>query len=337
MAFLFGAIVGSFLNVVIWRLPRGKSLVTPGSHCPKCGRQLSAHENIPLVSFLVQGAKCRGCKTPISWRYFWVELITAATFLAVYLRFGPKVETVAYCLFLAPLIAAFFTDVDAYLIPDQLHLFALFVGLSFNVYGILAGLPGHSLVWGWLPSGIWGGFLCAAIFVGIQVFGWLVLRKHAMGDGDVKLARAIGAMLPLNLALVSFFIAVAVGAVWGVGSIIRSSVSGRDEEDVANSQADEDGGGAGEGEMSETAQLFVLGGIYLLYIDALLFVARALRIPAIKPMADQIVPVEFLEDDDFVPGATHIPFGPFMVVGVLLSIFFGAALINWYLQWAGLK
>src|SRR5687767_13795259 len=226
MAFLFGAIVGSFLNVVVWRLPRGQSLVHPGSHCPQCARPLAAYENIPLVSFLALRARCRTCKSPISWRYFWVELITAAAFLAIYLKFGPHAETIAYCLFLAPLIAAFCTDVDAFLIPDQLHLFSLFVAIAFDIYGILSGLPGHQLLWGWLPTSIWGGFLCTGVFLLIQVFGCIVLRKLAMGDGDVKLARAIGAMLPLNLALVSFFIAVAVGAVWGVANLAREAVRG---------------------------------------------------------------------------------------------------------------
>src|ERR1041384_1807799 len=98
MAFLFGAIVGSFLNVVVYRLPRGESLSYPGSHCPKCDRPLAAYENIPLVSFLALRARCRTCKAPISWRYFCVELITALAFVAIYLRFGQSIETVAYCL-----------------------------------------------------------------------------------------------------------------------------------------------------------------------------------------------------------------------------------------------
>jgi len=333
MAFLFGAIVGSFLNVVVWRLPRGQSLVQPGSHCPKCTRTLTAFENIPLVSFLALRARCRTCKTPISWRYFWVELVTAATFLAIYLKFGPHVETVAYCLFMAPLIAAFCTDVDAFLIPDQLHLFALFVAVAFDIYGIIAGLPGHRLLWGWLPTSIWGGFLCTGVFLLIQVFGWVVLRKSAMGDGDVKLARAIGAMLPLNLSLISFFIAVAVGAVWGVANLARQAMTGgQAEEQIADEPSDE----SEEEEQNEFVGMLQWSAIYLLYVDAILFVARALRIQRLIPSANAVVPVESIEDDDFTPGATHIPFGPFMVVGVALAIFFGSQLLKLYLRWSGL-
>jgi prepilin signal peptidase PulO-like enzyme (type II secretory pathway) len=266
-------------------------------------------------------------------RYFGIELITGLVFVSIYLRFGPGVQTVAYCLFMAPLIAAFCTDVDAFLIPDQLHLFALFVGISFNVYGIITGLEGHRLLWGWLPASIWGGFICTAIFLAIQVFGWIWKRKLAMGDGDVKLARAIGAMLPLNLALVSFFIAVAVGAVWGIAKIIRESIvagAADDEEDAADAEDSE------EDEMGGFVGILQWSGIYLFYIDALLFGARAFRISRLVPAANIVVPVENIEDDDFNPGATHIPFGPFMVVGVLLAIFFGKALLDWYLGWTGL-
>src|SRR5207249_1175126 len=113
------SIVGSFLNVVIYRLPLGQSISHPGSHCPSCNRPLKAYENIPLVSFLALGAKCRTCKAPISWRYFGVELLTACTFLALYLHFGPTIQTVAYCLFAAALIGALFTDLATFLIPDE--------------------------------------------------------------------------------------------------------------------------------------------------------------------------------------------------------------------------
>ena len=334
MAFLFGAIVGSFLNVVVWRLPRGQSLTHPGSHCPKCDRPLAAFENIPLVSFLALRARCRTCKAPISWRYFWVELITASTFLAVYLKFGPGIQTVAYCLFLAPLIAAFCTDVDAFLIPDQLHLFALFVGIAFDVHGIVTGAPGHQLLWGWLPTSIWGGFLCAGVFLLIQVVGLVVFRKEAMGDGDVKLARAIGAMLPLKLALVSFFIAIAVGAVWGVANLLRQAAAGGGDETAESNESEESP--EPEGEKESPFAPFAWAGIYLLYVDALLFIARALRIPRVSAVADNIVPLGVEEDDDFHPGATHLPFGPFMVVGAVIAIFFGEALLRWYLSWSGL-
>src|SRR5258708_18012913 len=97
MAVVFGAVVGSFLNVVIWRLPRRQSVAFPGSHCPNCEHPLAAWENIPFVSFLVLRARCRQCRKPISWRYFLVELLTAGVFLSLYMEFGPTANSVAYC------------------------------------------------------------------------------------------------------------------------------------------------------------------------------------------------------------------------------------------------
>src|ERR1041385_2602545 len=98
-AFLFGSVIGSFLNVVIWRVPRGESVISPGSHCPHCDRELPPLENIPLLSFLVLRSRCRTCRGKISWRYFCVELLTACIFTILTLRFRNAPDAVAYCLF----------------------------------------------------------------------------------------------------------------------------------------------------------------------------------------------------------------------------------------------
>src|SRR5213083_917833 len=106
LAIVYCAIIGSFLNMAIWRLPQRKPgaglvrlLSVPGSHCPHCNRALRAFENIPLLSFIMLGGRCKGCKAPISWRYFWVELVTLCLFLLLYLHFRNGPDTVAYCLF----------------------------------------------------------------------------------------------------------------------------------------------------------------------------------------------------------------------------------------------
>src|SRR5690348_2472797 len=111
--FIYGAVIGSFLNVCIWRMPREESVVHPPSHCPGCDRRLQAMDLVPLLSQLFLRARCRYCKARISWRYFWVELLTGLAFLALYLRLGPSgrwVELIAGCLFTAVLIVVFFID-----------------------------------------------------------------------------------------------------------------------------------------------------------------------------------------------------------------------------------
>ncbi|MBM3496268.1 MAG: prepilin peptidase, partial [Armatimonadetes bacterium] len=229
IAFAVGAVVGSFLNVVIWRVPRGESVVTPGSHCPHCDRALLWWENVPLVSFLALRARCRTCGGKIRWRYFWVELATALMFAGLIRLFGATAYGVAYCLFSSALIAALVIDLEHYIIPDGINTFALAVGVGRDIWGLAAGEPGHALMLG-LPRSIVGAALCAGVFVLIQALGLALFRKDAMGDGDVKLARAIGAMLPLPLALVSFLFAVGVGAVVGIAVIVVRGMLRRDEQ-----------------------------------------------------------------------------------------------------------
>src|SRR5437667_5488147 len=119
--FIFGAVVGSFLNVCIWRLPREESVVHPPSHCPGCDRRLGPLDLVPLLSQVLLRARCRYCQAKISWRYFWVELLTALAFTGLYLRYGLEgrwVEAIAACLFTATLIVIFFIDLETYYIPD---------------------------------------------------------------------------------------------------------------------------------------------------------------------------------------------------------------------------
>lgn len=336
LAFVVGAIIGSFLNVVIWRLPRGGSLIHPSrSYCPKCSTPLRAYDNIPLISFLLLGARCRTCRAPISWRYFWVELLTASLFLVLILHFGPTVEGVAYCLFAAALIASLFIDLEHFLIPDQLNTFALLVGIGLNVWGIASGAP-NALLWGWLPRALPGAMICAGVFVLIQIVGLLLFRKDAMGDGDVKLARAIGAMLPLSQALVSFLFAIAAGAVLGTVMMVWQLVRAAKEEQ--QERAGEPEGGEGEEEPKPTplSEQMVNGLCYILFCDLLLQASAYLRNLIARKEVAQERRESLVEEEDFVPGLTHIPFGPYMVVGVLLAIFFGDRLVHWYLDWAHL-
>jgi leader peptidase (prepilin peptidase)/N-methyltransferase len=330
-AFICGAVIGSFLNVVIWRLPRGESLLTPGSHCPHCHRPLAAYENIPLLSFLILRARCRTCKAPISWRYFFVELLTATLFTVITLHFGPTADTVAYCLFGAALLAAFFIDFEHFIIPDEVNTLALLVGIGRDVWGILQREPEHTLLWGWVPRSLLGGVLCAAIFVGIQILGLALFRKDAMGDGDVKLARAIGAMLPMKLALVSFLLAIGAGAVLGGSMVLWHSLRTKQAMEPAI-LASEDAIPP-QTTASPLGAVLFYGLLYVSFLDLLLWLGALLRLPWVS----RIFRTEAeAHEEEFLTGPTHIPFGPYMVLGALLSLFFGEALIRWYLEWANL-
>lgn len=333
--FVMGAIVGSFLNVVIWRLPRGgaRALVSPAfSHCPHCKRQLTAWENIPLVSFLALRARCRTCREPISPRYFVVELVTACLFVAMYLRFGPTVEAAAYCLFLAALLAALFIDLELFIIPDELNTFALLVGIGLDIWLMTHGDPRHVPAMGWLPRSILGAMVCAATFVFIQLLGLALFKKDAMGDGDVKLARAIGAMLPLQQALVSFLLAVATGAVIGLGVMVWHSA--HREAQAAEPEAEECE--EAEPQPSSVGTVLAYGAAYVFFVDLLLQLGRWLRVKPMVKVANAVDPPGEEFEEEFQAGPTHIPFGPFMVVGAVLAVFAADGIVNWYLAWAHL-
>lgn len=359
MAGVLGAVVGSFLNMLIWRLPRGESLISPGSHCPRCNYALRAYDNIPLLSFLILRGRCRGCGLPIPWRYFWVEVLTCGTFVALFWRFGPTYHTVAYCLFAAALIAALFIDAELFIIPDELNTFAFLVGVGHDLWGILTRDAQQALLWGWLPRSLCGAVICSTLFVLIQVVGLLLFRRDAMGDGDVKLARAIGALLPLGQALVSFLLAIGAGALIGGALMIwrasreKSQAGSREQgfenrkqepserlsstSSVTPASGSADDSSQEEPEATPLPTALVTGAFYIAFIDLLIAFGALLRIgPAVR-LKQQLAPeMEEEDQDDFVAGPTHLPFGPYMVIGALLAVFIGDPLIQWYLAWAGL-
>lgn len=242
IAFLYGTIVGSFLNVCIYRLPNDESVVTPPSHCPKCNTKLKGGDLVPLFSFLLLGRKCRYCGEPISWRYFAVEFITGLLFVATFLRYGLSIDFVAYALFISALIVAFVVDMELFIIPDQVWIVGTIVGVGRDVAHLVAGhdtllripLPFTEASLPMLPS-IVGFAACGGVFYAIAYVSYFVFRpkdkeelaeyEGAMGGGDVKLAAATGAMLGVVPAFVSFFIAVLIGAIFGVTLVILRSIA----------------------------------------------------------------------------------------------------------------
>jgi len=203
--FLVGACIGSFLNVVIHRLPRGESIVSPRSRCPGCGRAIRVRENIPIVGFLALGGKCAGCGMAISWRYPAVELFTAAGFGAIFLLDGPGIPLLRDLLFLSLLIPIAFIDIDHRIIPDELSLGGLAAGLLLSL----------------LPGGEWKGSLAGALLGGGILYATAFLYEkvrgaEGMGGGDIKLLAMIGAFVGWRAVLATIFLGALLGAAGGI-------------------------------------------------------------------------------------------------------------------------
>lgn len=328
VVFIYGAVVGSFLNVLIYRLPRGLSIVKPRSHCPRCQTELKARDLIPLLSFLWQGARCRYCGARISWRYFWVELATALLFWAVYWRYGWSWDTLFYLLFTAALLAAFFIDLEHFIIPDGLNVFMLLLGIARNIVLVLQGDPQAWVVLGgWkLPYALVGAGCCTLLFVLIAIVGRLLFGRDAMGFGDVKLARAIGTMLPLKLALLAFAGAVALGALVGGMLLLLALKRDRMPPDSATGEATPYAEPLGE---------IVLYSLMLLVaIDVLVFLYEGVRSLFSTKTQPQTTPSP---EDDFVPSLTTIPFGPYIAAAALIALIgkpYVLALWDAYWRWA---
>ncbi len=218
---VFGAILGSFLNVVIVRWPKEESIVRPRSACPRCGRLIAWYDNIPILSFLLLRARCRHCGQPISWRYPLVEGLTAVLSLLVFHRFVGDVthmkpgEVGAYLLyfgFVAGLVAITFIDLEHYLIPDVITLTSIPVGIL-GVWAV-QDVPG-------VPTGVRGSVIGALVGGGSLYLLRLVyqlIRKHeGMGLGDVKMLAMIGTFLGPHPALVFvIFVSSFLGSVVGI-------------------------------------------------------------------------------------------------------------------------
>lgn len=229
--FFFGSIAGSFLNVCIVRLPHEKSIVVPRSHCVHCKKMIPWYDNIPFASYLVLGGKCRFCGKKISIRYFIVELITASSFVAFYLYFGLTAKFFAYLVMLCGFIVATFVDFEHRIIPDEVSVGGMCVGLVLSLF--IPGLHGISTadapgLWPYFMSFGWSlvGVLIGggSIYV-MGMIGDFIFKKESMGGGDVKLMAMVGAFMGWKLALLSFFVAPFLGSVYGIIEKIRTKDS----------------------------------------------------------------------------------------------------------------
>ncbi len=317
-----GAAVGSFLNVVIYRLPRGISIRKPAwSYCPSCKARLGIADLIPLFSWLFLRGKCRHCKSSISSRYFWVEIVCASLFGAVWwqqLCQGDNwVAAIGFSLFAAALVAAIFTDLAHYIIPDEINAAMLVIGLGINA--AIIGL-GDKVVnlgleegagWMWrMPSSIAGALTGIGVLWGIAFLGRLLFKKDAMGHGDIKMARGIGAVLLPVLSLISFGLAVILGAVLG---ILLISLRRKDEVEDGSSQEEE------FEEPESLLSLIKCGLGYVLCIDVI-----GLFFPKLYEawFGENPFSVEEFEEEPEV-SLTMIPFGPYLAAGALVALLFG--------------
>jgi len=303
---VMGLLFGSFLNVVIARVPEGQSIVRPRSRCPRCGRQLSWFENIPVLSWLALRGRCRGCHEPISWRYPLIELLTAALFFACQRRFGWTPELVLGLVFVLLLVPLSFIDLEHWILPYELTLPGIGAGL---VLSATLGMPRliDSAI------GAAAGFL---VFWAMEWVGQKIFKKEALGAGDKDLLALIGAFLSWKALLGVIFLSSLQGAVVGSVMLLIYGRAGPapEEEPAAEAAPPPAEAPATPAPVSEP-------------------------VPASEPLAvaephgeapapggegeareDQ---AEDEDEDDWVPGPTNIPFGPWLSVAALEVMLLG--------------
>ncbi len=231
--FVFGLAFGSFLNVCIYRLPRGLSVVAPRSACPQCQHPIAFYDNLPVLSWLILGGRCRHCKARITPRYLLIELLTGALFLACYGFAGLTLSTLKYCVFSFLLLGLIFTDAETKLLPDKMTLPGFALGVIFSLL-----VPVHDLASQFLPGmvnlpfsievtgrllslldSLLGAALGASFIYGA---GAIYLRwrgMEGMGFGDVKLMAMVGAFLGMKLTIFTIFTASLAGSLFGLTTV----------------------------------------------------------------------------------------------------------------------
>jgi len=321
-ASLYGVAIGSFLNVVIWRLPRGGGISTPTwSYCPRCEHRLGALDLVPVLSFLLLRARCRYCHERISWRYPGVELLTGVLFAVVtwytFQADGMWYDAVFFCLFTAILICVFFIDLEHFVIDDGLCVLGILLGLA---HGLVAGTFGDNL------AGLLG---YAAVIYLIGLVSYVVLVS--LLDKRMGIGKASGTYLRDNAEDWAYNSLYYLGTLvpplrrwvesrWGA----KAPLEGYTGEEI---EADEDAGGMGSGDGKLAALIGANLGLSLA-LGSLLFAIAAGALAGIVLIVRQRRRL-----GERVP----MPFGPAMALGALLALFYGHAVAAWYLTrfWGG--
>ena len=220
IVFVLGAVIGSFLNVCIYRIPREKSVVTPPSSCPSCGTRIRFYDNIPILSYIMLRGRCRSCKAEFSARYPFVEFINAVLYLAVLNSFGlaSPLVLVTYFFFVSTLIVIFFIDIDHQIIPNSITFPGMPLALVLGATILPDPFLRDSLL-GLRNSAI--GFLAGGgSFYLIAVSGRAILKKDAMGGGDIKMMAMIGGLLGWKGVILTTFMGSLLGSIIGVSLIL---------------------------------------------------------------------------------------------------------------------
>jgi leader peptidase (prepilin peptidase)/N-methyltransferase len=235
--FLFGLVIGSFLNVCITRIPAGVSIVSPGSRCPNCGNPVKSYDNVPVLSWLILRGKCRSCGTPISPMYPSIEIVTALLFVACFLCFGISPHTLKWLFFSCILVVLIVTDYRDRILPDLVNWFGVGLGLAFATRvppadGIVRMfLPRHAgatlPAWGvGVLDAILGGVLCGGLLWAAAIAYKLVRGREGMGFGDVKMMFMVGTFFGIRGAFMTILLGTLLGTVIGVGVILVLFASG---------------------------------------------------------------------------------------------------------------
>jgi len=312
---VFGLVFGSFANVVIWRLPRGESLSHPDSHCPVCEAPIIWRDNVPVLSWLALRGRCRACGVPISPRYPVVELISGMLWLGAGLRFGMTLQTAAAIAFFYLLMILAYVDFDTMRLPNVLVGLLALIGLLGAAVSQFLRIPAVPLlssggIFGDAPlvSAFAGALVCALPALALAVVMSAVLKRPALGMGDVKLLGVIGVFLGAY-GLLAFFVGSLFGAVYGVVSHRSLAVqagegderspagaSARVDSVVDDDSYDEGDGYADDGEDDSVAEA------------------------APEPQRQ----------------GTPFPFGPALVIGAIIVTMVGPQMWSWYQSLFGL-
>jgi leader peptidase (prepilin peptidase)/N-methyltransferase len=291
LSFVLGALVGSFCNVCISRWPQDLSVVSPRSRCPRCHSGIAWYDNIPVLSWLILGAKCRNCGLPISWQYPVVEALTGVLFFLVYLRFGVTVATPIYMYLCAAMVIVTFVDLSDWIIPNEIT----FTGIPFGIALSLVGLfyPESNLRVVHPFDALLGVALGGGILYLLDQITILILKKPGMGFGDVKLLAMLGAFLGWQGVLGTLMLACFIGSFVGVGMIVMAKSRGAKTQQAKLANL-------GEGGEEDT----------------------------VVEVEEKAGPTD--EDEQTLEGH-YIPFGPYLAVAGLLFLFFGPEAIAAYL------
>ena len=306
-----GACVGSFLNVVIARVPKGGSIVSPPSSCPRCGKRIAWYDNIPVLSWLLLRARCRGCGLPISARYPLVEVLGALLVFAVWKQLGPQASTLGFAAFVCALLALTFIDLDTWLLPHQITWPLLALGLISPLWN--AELS-------WMEAGV-GALAGFGVFAAVALVGEKVLHKETMGWGDVWLLAAIGAWLGWPALLPVVLLSAIQGSVVGIVLLLLGRGPAEKEraerERLAQEMAAAQPAPPPATEPDATAAT-----------EPGAMAATEPGATAATELASTESAAQLDADDDWVPPPHALPYGPFLALAALENLLAHDAIVK---------